>query len=430
MNTDEMPTEVESFRKQPMGIWIGSLTHWVALCAFASSALSANPQLKPAEKGPLELAGIVIFPNKNLALLHRSGNPDSTTDFFLSPGQREDGIEVVNIDADRWTVKVKDGGVTTELASGIKIESSPGLTSNANAAVKPAIRFRIRQLPAEQAFLLYQSVSQRTLIHRDQLPDFKLTLRSNGEVTTNEFLDGMERAIAPRGIHFRPEGEKFTFAGTDSDLGKTGPKLHEISEKIASLLKPQTELIPAGFMDFRGIDMVQGFSVFGDLVNRTVITSPRLLRAGVTFKNFGPLTVGEVIYALTAIYALNDVSIACAGENYLLIFPIEDEMTVSRLLAKPKPEPVAADKKALAAGQLDLRGASLQQVVQTYQDLCGRTIDVDKSLTAKPMSLRNQTQLTPAEALYGLDLLLGLRFMEVRPMVYGNSLKLVSYGLH
>jgi type II secretory pathway component GspD/PulD (secretin) len=67
-----------------------------------------------------------------------------------------------------------------------------------------------------------------------------------------------------------------------------------------------------------------------------------------------------------------------------------------------------ADKQMVPAGEIKLLSAELNQVLDIYQELSGRTVMKPESLPPARVSLRTQTPLTRREALQALDTALAL----------------------
>jgi general secretion pathway protein D len=79
---------------------------------------------------------------------------------------------------------------------------------------------------------------------------------------------------------------------------------------------PPEEMVPAGTIDFQGVDVDQVLDVYAKLVNRTVIRAA-LPDAKIVLKTQTPLTKSEAIEALQAVLALNNISLINMGDKFV-----------------------------------------------------------------------------------------------------------------
>ena len=89
---------------------------------------------------------------------------------------------------------------------------------------------------------------------------------------------------------------------------------------------PAEEMIPAGNINFQGVDVSQVLEVYAKLVGRT------LLRAGlpagsIVLKTETPLTKTEAIQALQAVLSLNGISVVDIGDKFVKVLPIDQANT-------------------------------------------------------------------------------------------------------
>jgi general secretion pathway protein D len=76
------------------------------------------------------------------------------------------------------------------------------------------------------------------------------------------------------------------------------------------------ETVPAGTIDFQGVDVSQVLDVYAKLVDRTVIRGT-LPDAKIVLKTQTPLTKTEAIQALQAVLALNNISVINIGDKFV-----------------------------------------------------------------------------------------------------------------
>lgn len=87
----------------------------------------------------------------------------------------------------------------------------------------------------------------------------------------------------------------------------------------AAKAKPE-ETIPAGTINFQGVDLNQVLEVYAKFVGRTLIRGA-LPDAKIILKAETPLTKSEVIQALQAVLALNNISVVNIGDKFVKVLP-------------------------------------------------------------------------------------------------------------
>jgi len=86
---------------------------------------------------------------------------------------------------------------------------------------------------------------------------------------------------------------------------------------------PAEETIPAGNINFQGVDVNQVLDVYSQLVGRTVLRAG-LPAAQIVLKTETPLTKTEAIQALQAVLALNGVSLVNVGDKFVKALPTDE----------------------------------------------------------------------------------------------------------
>ena len=381
------------------------------------------------------LMGILNLSGTNLALLEVSAPGRARSELALTAGQRNGDVEVLEIDEAAGNVKLKNSGKVSDLTldadgeAGTLVEPSSG--GEKAGQLKEPVRFRLQKAGPPQILHLYQEVAGRSLLRPERLPDFQLSLRSKDIVTAADFLKGVERALAEKGIIIRPDGEKFAIAAAqDADFQKITPQARQLTERLGkshgkSSTEAPEELLPAGIIDFRAVDLNQALAIYQELTGRTVLWAPPLPCSTMILRTQTTLTRSEVIYAFNAVLALNDISVLAEGEKFLLVVPTTQANKAAALLARQSPARVAGDKGPLPPGALDFRTPELSAVAAVYRDLCGCAIELDAGLPQAFFLLKSQNALTPGEATHALDLLLGLHGLTVVQQEDGKTLKIV-----
>ena len=86
--------------------------------------------------------------------------------------------------------------------------------------------------------------------------------------------------------------------------------------------KTPEEMIPAGNINFQGVDVSQVLDVYAQLVGRTILRAG-LPSAQIILRTETPLTKTEAIQALQAVLALNGIALVNVGDKFVKALPID-----------------------------------------------------------------------------------------------------------
>ncbi|MGD0205995.1 MAG: secretin N-terminal domain-containing protein [Verrucomicrobiota bacterium] len=109
------------------------------------------------------------------------------------------------------------------------------------------------------------------------------------------------------------------------------PPLAPAPNSLPSLVTPNTastnnappeEMIPAGNINFQGVDVSQVLDVYAQLVGRTMLRAG-LPSAQIILRTETPLTKTEAIQALQAVLALNGIALVNVGDKFVKVLPID-----------------------------------------------------------------------------------------------------------
>jgi len=89
-------------------------------------------------------------------------------------------------------------------------------------------------------------------------------------------------------------------------------------DAAASNTQPPEEMIPAGNINFQGVDVSQVLEVYAKLVGRTLLRAG-LPSAQIILKTETPLTKTEAIEALQAVLSLNGISVINVGDKFVKV---------------------------------------------------------------------------------------------------------------
>jgi general secretion pathway protein D len=87
--------------------------------------------------------------------------------------------------------------------------------------------------------------------------------------------------------------------------------------------QPSEEMIPAGNINFQGVDVSQVLEIYAKLVGRTLLRAG-LPTASIVLRTETPLTKSEAIEALQAVLALNGISVVNIGDKFVKVLPVGD----------------------------------------------------------------------------------------------------------
>jgi len=85
----------------------------------------------------------------------------------------------------------------------------------------------------------------------------------------------------------------------------------------------QGQMIPAGTIDFQGVDLNQVLHVYAELVNRTILRPSGLSCPPIVLESQTALTKAEAIEALQAVLALNNISVINIGDKFVKVVPTD-----------------------------------------------------------------------------------------------------------
>jgi general secretion pathway protein D len=87
---------------------------------------------------------------------------------------------------------------------------------------------------------------------------------------------------------------------------------------VSANAQPSEEMIPAGNINFQGVDVSQVLDVYAKLVGRTLLRAG-LPSAQIVLKTETPLTKAEAIEALQAVLSMNGISVINVGDKFVKV---------------------------------------------------------------------------------------------------------------
>ena len=127
--------------------------------------------------------------------------------------------------------------------------------------------------------------------------------------------------------------------------GGTGATAASSTSAAAFASAAAEEVIPAGRINWQGVELNQVLEIYAQYVGRTLIRG-NLPDAKIILKTETPLTKTEVIQALLGVLALNNISLINIGDKFVKVVP--------------------SDQANTAAGELDRSGSTNLPVMGSY----------------------------------------------------------------
>lgn len=378
-----------------------------------------------ASAADIRLTGLARWNGSEIAFLEEKVEGGRTNFHVLRGGQREGNVEVFAIHCAEGRVELRTrDGVISQAGFDRELPAEAWVTveeTSDRGAGGPFLRFQ--GVNASQVYAAYAQVTQRSIIRPSALPNFTLDLGCRGARTPGDLARAIENALAPKGIGFKGDGEKFVLVGKPRDLEKIQPELLELASR---LVPNSTEALPPGAIQFPGTDIRQVIRIYQELANRTVLAGEPLPATLLSFASQTALTRTEATYALQAVLAMNGVSVAPAGEKFVFVFPTVQKEKAEQLLGRVALRTTKElNSQSAPPGSINFSNPDASQVLKLYGKAAGKSVVASDIPLRPPLILRSQTALTPAEMLYAMDLLLGWQGMEVQTSEDGQTLKLV-----
>ena len=271
------------------------------------------PQAPPSPRNP-RLAGIVSVWGRQQALLAFTASPPYPAPrMMLSEGQREDNIQVDQIEPDKGSVKLTldgSGAVTVRLRN----------TTNA-----PVPGIVLEDVDLNVVLELFANCTNRSLLRWPSLPE----LSFNVSAAVKDKYDAarvLAQSLTAKGLSIIPDGEKFLMIVPESKAASVKPHAPSTGTATASGAEshagpilaagPPQELLPAGTVDWHGIELSRVAEVCSTFMGRKFDQNERVPVYGlIYFRTVTPLTKVEVTYALETLLLWNGVKLVPVGRD-------------------------------------------------------------------------------------------------------------------
>jgi hypothetical protein len=226
------------------------------------------------------------------------------------------------------------------------------------------------------------------------------------------------QAFATKSIALVPKDTTFAFAVPKSQE----PRLQKINALEDT--DPASEKYPAGLIKFDEADLIQVLEIYQELAGRTVLLATSTPRLKISMRSQTEWTRLQAIRALETVVGLGDVAIFPHQTKFAIVQPSS--------FAEP-PKEFVSNQSAVETieaevnrdGGLSFRDISPEAFLQRYAVLCGREpLPIESNLPQSRFTIRSQSLLTGAEAIYALDSLAVMKGFRV-VLVGDKQVKLV-----
>ena len=344
------------------------------------------------------LTGIALLHFGKRALLEIKTERGAIVRPTLGVGERVDKIEVTAIDEKAGQVTVRNDGKEEVLSLGVE-EGPAGRT------------FNLKDASSIQVLGVYQDLQGFTVIRAPSVPDFKLTLKSDGALSRPEAAAVLEKAFRDHGLFVTLRSSKFAVVTAFSQKARAErlPAPPPPPPTNAPAAAGTAEKFPPGLIKFQEADDRQVLEIYSEFTKRMVLRSPAAQNIKVSLRSQTELTRAEAQWLLEAALSIGGIALVPEGEKFVFALPLTRTVVAPKVPANP----LAAEAKGepFPLGELKFEQASASQVLAIYAELIGRK-PVNTGVPPFSISLRNQIPLTRAEVLYALDAMAALNHLR------------------
>ncbi|WP_150107359.1 hypothetical protein [Pedosphaera parvula] len=290
----------------------------LCLSLFSVSIQAAPPQVK--------LTGIINMPDYKSALLEITDTIDHTETTILTEGQAESfspklRLEIIQVNPVKRTAKLNLTANQTNSIITLALDNETKSSADA-----PAIQFRNADL--NQVLRLYAKFSNRTVLH-PPLPSIEMSCNANATNETDA-AEALAKALNKNGYTNILDGTKFVMVLRSDRASMAHPRSAEIKSSAPAPDPPstRTNIIPAGEINFPGVDPYQVAHIYAELIGGRKFDFNTRFPHYVDLIHFvsqTPLSKEEVIYALDTLFAWQNIKLIPIGKDLVQAVEIKPE---------------------------------------------------------------------------------------------------------
>jgi hypothetical protein len=266
--------------------------------------LSGSLCVADTNQPPIVLTGIVSLPDFKCALLDVSKvSWPGTEHIILGEGQRDEGVEVSQVDCEKGIAQVRYQGTAMTLK-----------LSDEVAAGSPSIR--LQKANVQHVLDLYVRLADVNVLRCDGVKTRPLSLIAAAR-TKAEARTALEGLFRTQGFASVPTGEKFVVIAPNEFTNALVALSRNIPSAVAADASSWTgsadESIPLRGIRFKGAPAEQILVIYEDYTGRKFANResvrPTTMMTLMFFENTTALRRSEVCYALEMLLACNRIKI-------------------------------------------------------------------------------------------------------------------------
>ncbi len=200
-----------------------------------------------------------------------------------------------------------------------QIQEPPVPANDSKVELFPAGLIKFSEADCWQVLDVYQELTGRTLLASPELPNAKISIKSQTALTRDEAIWLMEAVFHLHDITMAPEGTKFTYALPA--LRNPDPPIIPYNP-ATDRLKSSKESIAPGALKLNGALPKELLAAYAKLLGREPLLDPAVPALRVSIRNPGVLHPVEAVYALDALAALNHLRFVPVGDNQVKLIHV------------------------------------------------------------------------------------------------------------
>ena len=276
----------------------------------------------------IKLTGIANLPGYKRALFLDDSKRLQHWSAILGEGERQEEVEVLQINAEACSVKIRMNEATKELMLfGLDQTNKPGPmpTNEAGTIV-------LRGASLDQVLILYSLFINRTVLQPSLLvAPFNLNVPATNRM---EAAIALEKAMAEEQLSIVPDGNKFVLVVPTAQAKRATPGSSWINSPPPSApVKEDKDLgedvstvrpgiVPAGEVNFPWMDIHQVLEVYTQLIGCKLDRDASVIPSvNITLRTRTPFSKEEAIYAFDTLFRLNGITVIPAGKGMVKAVP-------------------------------------------------------------------------------------------------------------
>jgi RNA polymerase sigma factor (sigma-70 family) len=247
---------------------------------------------------------------------------------------------------------------------------------------------------------------------------FYVLVRSNAVVRTNHLI--LKEGQSGEELTFKGTNLSFELLQIDPEGGSVTARENGREAEFALAGQDAVRAGPGGGAGSRltirlcGASLAAFLDLYGGFLGRTILCHPAVKWSPLDFRT----TAADQVTAareLERVLRERGLTALPDGDRFEWIVPTR----LARLIHKPAsaiPSLETTGQDIIPPGGIRFENVALPQAMTVYAVLTGRRWLRRGDLSGNPISLRNQTPLTRAQAVYALDTLLGWQDLKIVPV--------------